>query len=93
MFEDIFENRLFCREIYKKVFPLRRGLSGFEFTNRVLGGGVTEVWAGDFEVRTGSLGICTSIRQMLAVTRWSLPWNRYVIVQQPLIAVGWFFAL
>ena len=51
------------------------------------------VWADDFEVRTVSLGIWTSTMRVLAVTRQSLPWNRYVIVKFPFIAVRWIFAL
>ena len=44
-------------------------------------GGGAEVWAGDLEIGTGSLGTGTSSMRVLAVTRWSLPWNRYVMFQ------------
>ncbi len=52
----------------------------FKSANEVRRGGAG-VWAGDLEVGTGSVGSITSSKRVLAVTRWSLPWNRYVMLQ------------
>ena len=47
----------------------------FKSADRVEGGWAG-VWAGDLKIGTGSLGSGTSSTRVLAVTRWSLPWNR-----------------
>ena len=67
------------------------GLPWFESTNKMLG--VTGVWAGDFKVGTWSLGISTSITQVLVVTRWPLPWNRYIVHSDHLSPLGGFCPL
>ena len=61
-------------------YPPMTALSQFKPANRVKGG-EAGLWAGDFEVGAGSLGPGTSSTRVLAVTRWSLPWNRYVMLQ------------
>ena len=63
----------------KISYPPITVLPQFESANKERGG--AGVWAGDLEVGAESVGSITSITWVLAVTRWSLPWNRYVMLQ------------
>ena len=53
-------------------------LPEFKSANEVRRGGAG-ARAGNLEIGTGSVGSITSSKRVLAVTRWSLPWNRYVV--------------